>query len=846
MARLFSSGFELQSVVNGVEFDTNTGPATISTSVVRSGAASMRCGTSALARWVRHQFQTDTINTTYHRFYMRIDSLPAAITDIWNYLDSGNTVGFTVRLNTSGQLVVRNDAAGATVLYTSSALSLTTWYRIEIKIVDHATTSAELELKLDGTVLTTLTGLTGLNGGGKFRLGSATATATDLYFDDYAVNNTAGSAQTGYPGAGSIVHMHPNGAGDNNGASSGDYTSVEEVIPDNETTIAVLDANNDILDVACESSSAAGIGASDTISVIQVGVREAAFSAASESWKLRIKSASGATVAESAVITHNDTTYRTNGDTTFYGYQLTSDTDPTTAAAWTPTGTNSLDNMQIGIQAVDATPDIKVSTLWALVEYVPSVGGGDYSINKSDSITVTESVQRKAENYVNKSDTATITESIGRMAENRVSVSDTATITEATKFETENRVSVSDSSTVTEATTLLITELFITTSDSSTVSESIQRMAENRVSVSDSSTVTENVQLTTALDVNKSDSVTVTESTKLEITSFVNVSEGTTVSENILREAVNRIETSDNFTITENTVVSIAVAGDLYVAVSDSATVSESLQRETIDFVATSDLTTITESTKLAAENRIHASDSSTLTEFTSLEVNNFIAKSESVTVTEAVTLLISDLNVATSDTTTITEVIAVSIIESGVRSVTVFDTITADESVTLLIPDLNISKSDSITVTESVVVSIALGSYSVAISDTATVTEQLTLLVSLNVLVSDTSTITENIPAPLVYTPPLSPSVSDTVTVTAALQLQASRPATICRLTTDYGQKSRTDWDITTKPTTQWISGGKSATAWHDANTHPKNPNPWHATHGKRIDNWNNTDILR
>ena len=123
----------------------------------------------------------------------------------------------------------------------------------------------------------------------------------------------------------------------------------------------------------CESSSAAGIGSTDTISVIQVGVREAPLTAAADSYALRIKSASSGTTIEGTTLTHNDTTYKTNGDALPRIYSLTSYTDPTTAVAWTPTGTNSLDNMQVGVHAIDATPDILTSTLWALVEYVPSV-----------------------------------------------------------------------------------------------------------------------------------------------------------------------------------------------------------------------------------------------------------------------------------------------------------------------------------------------------------------------------------------------------------------------------------------------------------------------------------------
>src|SRR3990167_2932160 len=145
------------------------------------------------------------------------------------------------------------------------------------------------------------------------------------------------------------------------------------------------------------------ISSFDTITLIQVGVREAAGSAAQGSWKLRIKSASSGTVAEGSTTTHNDITYRTNGDALPRVYTLTSYTDPTTALVWTSTGTNSIDNMQIGIQVVDATPDINVSTLWALIEYVPA------SVTTSTTTTISTSTTTSTSSTTTSSSTTQTT-----------------------------------------------------------------------------------------------------------------------------------------------------------------------------------------------------------------------------------------------------------------------------------------------------------------------------------------------------------------------------------------------------------------------------------------------------
>lgn len=412
MARLWHCGFELQSVTAGVEYEAVIGSgATIDTTTFRSGLSSFRCGTTAVARGLRHTFQADTVNTTYHRFYMNIATLPAAQTSVWRYMDASNSAGYSVRLSTGGVLQMVCDTLGATVIGSSSALSTGQWYRIEVKIVDHATTSAQMEMKLDGTTVATVTGLTGLNGGGRVQIGSSAATTCDLYFDDLAINDTsnvpAGNSQTGYPGAGSITHMQVDGPGDNGEwedqasvlQGSTLYTNVDEVIPDDATTynkrILNAPATTPIDDWTTKSSSAAGIGSSDTVTLVSIGNRSGSTSttATGRSIKLRVKSASGGTTTSSATIPVNVNGWRTHSASPFQ-YKLTSYTDPTTAAAWTPTGTNSLDNMQIGYQAdVSSINEIRVSTIWALIEYVPSSGTSASITQVAATVTATGGTQ---------------------------------------------------------------------------------------------------------------------------------------------------------------------------------------------------------------------------------------------------------------------------------------------------------------------------------------------------------------------------------------------------------------------------------------------------------------------
>lgn len=374
MARLWSSGFELQTLTDFVEFTDGGGAScSINTTTKRSGAASLRVNTSSSSDYVQNKIRASGTSALYFRFYLRIATAPSADTTIGVLTNDAVSSSISLILKTDRTLQHSYyDGADTTnVGSPSSALSLNTWYRIEISY-DDATGGNPTTARLDGVQFASGNSID--VGVTTLWVGVVDSATADLYFDDIAINDSSGSTQTSFPGAGSIVHMQPDSAGDNNNASSGDYSSVDEVTPDNSTTIAVLNDDNDILDVNMETSSNAGIGASDTITLVQVGSRDAAASAAEESFKLRIKSQSSGTLLQSGTITHNDTTYKTvgQGEGGFWGYQLTSYTDPQAGGAWT---TSLLDTAQIGIQAIDATPDINVTTLWALVEYVPNVAG---------------------------------------------------------------------------------------------------------------------------------------------------------------------------------------------------------------------------------------------------------------------------------------------------------------------------------------------------------------------------------------------------------------------------------------------------------------------------------------
>jgi len=362
MARIWSSGFELQSVTSGVEWDTTTGSPAIDTTIKRSGTASLLI--NAASESLAHRFRADAATKYFIRFYLYITSLPAFTVTI---CDSGD--GFYMPIDmrlTSGGVLQMFDDEDIQIGSDSPALSISTWYRIEISY-DDSNVNNLVTARIDGVDFVTDEIGPDVANGGVARFGTLNAVAATFYIDDIAINDTSGSYQNSWPGAGSIVHMHPNAAGDA-AATAGIFADIDEVTPDDATSYIEVDtaipANYNF-----ESSADRGIGALDTITLVQAGTRQRPETAASAAWTPQIKSQSGGTTESGTSTTHNDTTWKTNGDVLPRVYKLTSYVDPQAGGAWTPA---LLDTMIVGVNVTDATPDLWFSTIWVLVEHVPA------------------------------------------------------------------------------------------------------------------------------------------------------------------------------------------------------------------------------------------------------------------------------------------------------------------------------------------------------------------------------------------------------------------------------------------------------------------------------------------
>lgn len=376
MARLWSCGFELQLTATRGEWDTTNGTLAIVTSGQRSGAAALRCNTTAATAYIQHRVMNDATTPAFVRFAIKVGSYPSASCIIHAFGD-GTAWNASFRMQTDGTLRMydTNTAIGVA----SPAVPIDgNWHMVEIAYDDAGANT--MTAKLDGTQFSSATGAD-LGGWGQIRLGVQSGVTADLYFDDYAINDNTGSVENSYPDiAAKIVHMHPDSAGDVNdwatavGGTAGqanNYTRVSETVPDDLTTYNQTATANLVDEFNLETSAAVGIGASDTIKLVAVGIRSGSSSTTATNTSVRLKSQASGTTTIVTGVTCNLNGFTTNGNTVPRVHKITAYVDPQAGGAWTPA---LLDTTQVGYGTPTGTTTRRVTAIWALVEYVPGSG----------------------------------------------------------------------------------------------------------------------------------------------------------------------------------------------------------------------------------------------------------------------------------------------------------------------------------------------------------------------------------------------------------------------------------------------------------------------------------------
>lgn len=296
MSRLLTTGFAIADTDGGalnricVDYQTNdTTNVNNQTSVKRTGDTSAM-EILASTGFARSTWSTSagTANVRYYaRFYYRISGTPSANSDFFRFYGSGGETLVKLTIDTSRQLILK-DVAGTQVGSASSALSVDTWYRIEVMMMNGSTASTdELELRIDGvTVASSTTNNAATVAPNAVQFGSTLATTIGItqYFAALAVNDDQGASQSSWPGDGNIVLLKPisdNQVGSWTGGVGGTtnlYDAVDNTPPagtaseSNTTQVESVDSSGDNATdeyrVNLTTYTDAGIGGSDTISVL--------------------------------------------------------------------------------------------------------------------------------------------------------------------------------------------------------------------------------------------------------------------------------------------------------------------------------------------------------------------------------------------------------------------------------------------------------------------------------------------------------------------------------------------------------------------------------------------------
>ena len=383
MARVVTSGFELNSATAGVEFDgISAGTPSIVTSPVHNGSYALQVSPSSAQTAVRYNlYSSNQSNKIYVRAWVNIGVMPSSATVLIGIDTVTSTQLGRLEITSGGKLQLQN-SSGTSIGSVSAALSTNTWYCLELSL-DSSVNNGTVEGRINGVVFSSAAG-NATAGAGRVIIGvSLINTTATITFDDIAINDNTGSAQTGYPGLGIIARATPNAAGDSNtfltqvggtAGSANNYTRVNEVTPDGTTSYnANITVASDLFGVSVPT-----IPAGSTINCVVVGGQFANLTGAdaTASFQWQIEKTGSGTISKSAAIIPNSTTMTVNkGQAGVSAYPLTLYNDPD-GNPWTPT---TIASMQIGYLMNTTNVDpIAISTVWALVDYTPPSNPNDF------------------------------------------------------------------------------------------------------------------------------------------------------------------------------------------------------------------------------------------------------------------------------------------------------------------------------------------------------------------------------------------------------------------------------------------------------------------------------------
>lgn len=329
MTRLFTDGAEMGDLL---ALESPAANFTVSSTVARSGTYCYRTGGNS----------SNTANksvTAGTAFYVRFGWYFSAVGAHrpLKWYGSGTEMGSLRQNSSSGKLELYT-STGTLQVTGTLVLAPTTWYLIEVYIL--YADSGTLTVKVDGIQDATFSGDT--KPGAVANLDTMVfggGVSNYTYFDDIAINNTAGGSDDSWCGDGKIIMISPNGVGDSSQltpSSGSNWQCVDEIPPDSDTSY-VESASAGYFDLYAMGSIS--LAAGETIRRIYVEGRVKETTAAGDNVQLGVKSSTTESWSSNIPVITSYARY--------VGSDLTQ--DPATTAAWTESGVNAL---QAGMKVI--------------------------------------------------------------------------------------------------------------------------------------------------------------------------------------------------------------------------------------------------------------------------------------------------------------------------------------------------------------------------------------------------------------------------------------------------------------------------------------------------------------
>jgi hypothetical protein len=243
VARLLTCGFEAGAVQaetsefgglacyqGGVLQATTPAGFAYSSSTVRSGAGSLNLVgyTGGAASFIQSAAGVTIASAVTYYFRVAVYPVTLPTSDdllLFAFNGGASAGGVQLALNASGILEVQNTSNSVTQ-YTAGILPLNTWTVVEMSYV--ATTGAT-SLRANGTLIGSGTVQT-ISAGTTAVLGIYTPSTTcSVFLDDYAINDSTGTAQNTWCGPGRIVMIQPAATFANVGFTGGKGSTVSSI-----------------------------------------------------------------------------------------------------------------------------------------------------------------------------------------------------------------------------------------------------------------------------------------------------------------------------------------------------------------------------------------------------------------------------------------------------------------------------------------------------------------------------------------------------------------------------------------------------------------------------------------